>query len=164
MWLRLAPNAAFTQHRFDRASWVLGMRAQTFHANRIMEIANRFKAASTICKLARSTQVPRIPEQTFHARYGKSDILTKFSLRLFGWTWEATKHHQQCMHTHMLNCNRYIYIYIYIYICIHEGRPKSKDRLRIALEQVNTPRRFKVARPQSSVGFVPSKFSTDCII
>jgi hypothetical protein len=45
-----------------------------------------------------------------------------------------------------------------------EGRPESKDHLRIALAQVNTPCRFKVARPQSSVGFVPSKFSTDCII
>jgi hypothetical protein len=46
----------------------------------------------------------------------------------------------------------------------YEGRPESKDRLRIALAQANTPRRFRVARSQSSVGFVPSKFSTDCII
>jgi hypothetical protein len=46
----------------------------------------------------------------------------------------------------------------------YEGRPESKDRLRIALAQVNTPRRFKVSRPQSSIGFVPSKFSTDFII
>jgi hypothetical protein len=44
----------------------------------------------------------------------------------------------------------------------YEGRPESKVRLRIA--QVNTPRRYNVVRPQSSVGFVPSKFSTDCII
>jgi hypothetical protein len=46
----------------------------------------------------------------------------------------------------------------------YEGHPESKDRLRIALAQVNTPCQFKVARPQSSVGFVPSKFSTECII
>jgi hypothetical protein len=46
----------------------------------------------------------------------------------------------------------------------YEGRQESKDRLGTALAQVNTPRRFKVARPQSSVGFVPSKFSTDFII
>jgi hypothetical protein len=52
----------------------------------------------------------------------------------------------------------------YFYYSFYEGRPESKDRLRIALAQVNNPRRFKVARPQSSIGFVPSKFSTDCII
>jgi hypothetical protein len=44
------------------------------------------------------------------------------------------------------------------------GHFLSKNRLRISPAQVNTPRQFKVARPQSSVGFVPSKFSTDCII
>jgi hypothetical protein len=46
----------------------------------------------------------------------------------------------------------------------YEGHFLSKNRLRISPAQVNTPRRFKVARPQSSVGFVPSTFSTDCII
>jgi hypothetical protein len=44
------------------------------------------------------------------------------------------------------------------------GHFLSKNRLRISPAQVNAPRQLKVARPQSSVGFVPSKFSTDCII
>jgi hypothetical protein len=48
--------------------------------------------------------------------------------------------------------------------CLYIGNFLSKNCLRISPTQVDTPRRFKVARPQSSVGFVPSKFSTDCII
>jgi hypothetical protein len=49
------------------------------------------------------------------------------------------------------------------YVHVHRSF-LSKNRLRISPAQVNTPHRFKVARPQSSVGFVPSKFSTDCVI
>jgi hypothetical protein len=75
------------------------------------------------------------------------------------------------MSTYKINCWYFHFQNFYIssstqttFLRIHEGRPKSKNRLRIALVQVNTPRRFKVAQPQSSVSFVPSKFSSDCII
>jgi hypothetical protein len=64
-----------------------------------------------------------------------------------------------CFKYQDINIEKFFNVYL-----LYEGRPESKDRLRIALAQVNTPRRFKVARPQSSVGFVPSKFNADCII
>jgi hypothetical protein len=46
-------KAEFTRFKFARASHVPGMRAQTFHASRVMEVATRFKAKpvefSTTC-------------------------------------------------------------------------------------------------------------------
>jgi hypothetical protein len=50
------------------------------------------------------------------------------------------------------------------HISSYEGHFLSKNHLRISPAQVNTPPRFKDARAQSSIGSVPSKFSTDCII
>jgi hypothetical protein len=51
-----------------------------------------------------------------------------------------------------------------IVIVVYEGRPESKDRLRIALVQVNFLRWFKVARPLWSFVFVSSKFRTNFVI